>query len=116
MFDFEKLQIYQRAKAYHISIRVIIKNHKVDKYVTDQIIRASMSVMLNIAEGSGRFSLRDKRNFYIIARSSIFECVALLEILLNDKIIDQEEYKKMYDESETISKILYSLIGTLDSK
>jgi four helix bundle protein len=75
-----------------------------------------MSVMLNIAEGSGRFGLRDKRNFYVIARSSIFECVALLEILLHDKVIDPEEYKKMYDESEVISKILYSLIVSLDSK
>jgi hypothetical protein len=32
-----------------------------------------MSIVLNIAEGSGRFSNADKRNFYIIARSSIFE-------------------------------------------
>ncbi len=50
-----------------------------------------MSIMLNIAEGSGRFSNKDKRNFYVIARSSVFECVALLEVLKHDSVINESE-------------------------
>ncbi len=41
MFDFEKLQIYQRVKSFHLSIRELVKSNAVDKYVKDQIIRAS---------------------------------------------------------------------------
>jgi four helix bundle protein len=116
MFDFEKLDVYQRVKTYHLSIRKLLKDSAADKYVKDQLIRASMSIMLNIAEGSGRFSKADKRNFYVIARSSLFECVALLEILLHDTIIREPEYQKFYAESEEISKILYALIVRLQSE
>jgi four helix bundle protein len=116
MFDFEKLDVYQRVKAYHLSIRKLLKDNTADKYVKDQLLRASMSIMLNIAEGSGRFSKADKRNFYVIARSSVFECVALLEILLHDAIIKEPEYHKFYTESEEISKILYALIIRLQTE
>lgn len=48
-----------------------------------------MNVVLNIAEGSGKFSKPDRRSFFVIARVSIFECVAV-DNLLHDQ-------NKMYD-------------------
>jgi four helix bundle protein len=38
--------------------------------------------MLNIAEGTSRFSNKDRKNFFVIVRGSAFECVAILEYLL----------------------------------
>lgn len=60
MFDFQKLEVYQIAKAFHKDIRPLLKEISTDKYLNDQLLRTSMSVMLNIAEGSGRFSKPDK--------------------------------------------------------
>lgn len=52
--------------------------------------------MLNIAEGSGRFTKPDKRNFYVIARGSKFECVAIFDYLKDMESIDENVFKKYY--------------------
>jgi four helix bundle protein len=48
----------------------------------DQLDRASASILLNIAEGAGRFSPPEKARFYGIARGSATECAAILDLLL----------------------------------
>ena len=47
----------------------------------DQLDRASVSIVLNVAEGSGRFAPADKAHFYLIARGSAMECLAALSLL-----------------------------------
>jgi len=66
--------------------------------------------MLNIAEGSGRFSKADKKRFYIISRGSIYECVALFEIFYEEGYINEVEFREFYNKSEEISKMLLRLI------
>ena len=46
----------------------------------DQLLRASSSVALNLAEGSGRFGRKDQRQFYHIAFASLRECQAILAL------------------------------------
>ena len=70
--------------------------------------------MLNIAEGSGRFTNRDKRNFYVIARGSVFECVAVFDYLRDVEEIEEESFQVFYAKLEEISKILYALIRSLE--
>ena len=53
----------------------------VSRAVRDQLDRASLSVVLNTAEGAGRFAPRDKARFYSIARGSANETVALLDVV-----------------------------------
>jgi four helix bundle protein len=48
----------------------------------DQLDRASVSIVLNIAEAAGRRTSRDKAHFFAIARGSATECAAVLELLL----------------------------------
>ena len=82
MFDFEKLQVYKKAKEFNLEIKKdILSLEKLEKISRDPLRRASMSVMLNIAEGISRFSNADKRNFYVIARGTAFECVAIFDLL-----------------------------------
>ncbi len=69
--------------------------------------------MLNISEGSGRFTKPDKRNFYVIARGSAFECVAIFDSLKDLKTIDDIRFQQFYTTLEEISKMLYSLIKLL---
>lgn len=113
MFDFEKLNIYKKTKLFNSEIRKFIKNSKLDPSSKDQLQRASLSIVLNIAEGTGRFSKADRRNFYVISRSSIFECVALLDILKDEGYLDNEGFEKFYILAEEISKILFTMIKNL---
>lgn len=113
MFDFQNLEVYKKAKVQHKSILVILENKITNKTIKDQLGRASMSILLNIAEGTGRFSKADKRNFYVIARGSVFECVALLEILQESNIIKTEEHSNLFNKYEELSKMLYGLIKSL---
>ncbi len=113
MFDFEKLEVYSKAKLFNRDVSFFLEHTNISKNKNDQLERAAFSIMLNIAEGSGRFTKPDKKNFYIIARGSAFECVAIFDFLSDQKVIDQEMFKKFYSMLEEISKMLYALIKSL---
>jgi len=113
MFDFEKLDVYKKAKDLNKKVLKFLKNNKViDSYVRDQLRRASISMVINIAEGSGKFSKADKRNFYTTSRGSVYECISLLEIILEEGQISQSEFQEFYNDFEEISKMLLSLINS----
>jgi len=114
MFDFCKLDVYQKAKAICISMNKLIIARKFDKTTNDQLRRASFSIMLNIAEGSSRFSNKDRRNFMVVARGSAFECAAIIEYLYEVTEIDKDSYVNFLNSLEEISKMLYGLIHGLD--
>ena len=69
--------------------------------------------MLNIAEGSGRLTKPDKRNFYVISRGYAFESVAVLDCLHDTNDIDSEQFQFFYQILEEISKMLHALIRGL---
>lgn len=117
MFDSEKLLVYKKAKDFNIDIKnEILSLATLDRISKDQLRRAAISITLNIAEGASRFSDAAKRNFYVIARGSLIECVAILDVLANEKSIDIEVYRKFYLKAEEISKMLYAMIRNLDPK
>jgi four helix bundle protein len=78
MFTFENLEVYKKAFAQNQKVyRLLEKDTSLPRYMKDQLGRASLSIQLNIAEGSGRFAKRDRRNFFVVARSSALECASL---------------------------------------
>ncbi|MFC2089151.1 four helix bundle protein [Bacteroidota bacterium] len=113
MFDFEKLDVYKKAKAFNSDIRQFLKEAKLDPTTNDQLRRASFSIVLNLAEGSGRFSKADRRNFFVIARSSIFECVAILDVLKDENILEPTKFNDFYQQAEELSKIIFAMIKNL---
>lgn len=113
MFDFQKLAVYQKAKAFHLECKNIMLNNNLDRYVNDQFGRAPFSVILNIAEGSGKFSKRDRRNFFVISRGSVFECVAILDNLFEQGIIEERELRKMILQADELSRMLFAMIQNL---
>jgi len=113
MFDFQKLNVYIKAKELNKEIIGFVKENKgIDYYIKDQLKRASISMVINIAEGSGKFSKADKRNFYTIARGSTYECVSLLEIIFDENQITKEKFINFYERFEEISKMLLGLINS----
>lgn len=113
MFDFEKLEVYKKAKSFNLKVVSFLTNAHVDKTTHEQLRRAAFSILLNIAEGSGRFTKPDKRNFYVIARGSAFECVAIFDYLKDIKSINDDIFKEFYSDAEEISKMLFALIKGL---
>jgi four helix bundle protein len=112
-FDFQKLEVYKKAKAFHEVTRSIVSKNCVTGYYNDQICRASFSVVLNIAEGSGRFSKADRKNFFIIARSSVFECVAAADVLKDKAVIEETDYNAIESLADELSRMLYTMIQNL---
>jgi four helix bundle protein len=111
MFDFENLEVYKKAKTLNKEILKFLRDNKqIDNYIRDQLKRASISIVLNIAEGSGKFSKADKSNFYTISRGSVYECDSLLEIIFDESYIDQSNFDHFKNQYETISKMLMGLI------
>lgn len=69
-----------------------------------------MSILLNIAEGSGRFTKADKRSFYVNARGSAYESAACLQILKSRGLITDSKYSQLYEVLNDIAKQLSALI------
>lgn len=113
MFDFQKLTVYQKAKVFQNKTNDLIKSHSFDRITNDQLKRASLSIMLNIAEGTARTTKKDRRHFYVMARGSVFECAAILDHLSDNQEISADLNIELVKDLEELSKMLFALIGKL---
>ena len=113
-FEFENFPVYKLSIDFIKSVDSLIAEINLPKNsrLADQLIRASLSVPLNIAEGAGRFHKANKKNFYVIARGSVFECVAILDILKTKQKISVQQHQKCYAQLEELSKMLSGLINS----
>jgi four helix bundle protein len=115
MFSYQKLEVYNRAFLLNKSIYRLIKNKsQIPSYVKNQLGRASLSVILNIAEGSAKFSNKDRSNFFVTARGSIFECASIIEFLQSEDEISLGTMRQLNPEFEEISKMLFAMIRNLE--
>ena len=81
-FDHEKLDVYQEAIAFCGWVGEFLRAISAKAAAKDQLDRASTSIPLNIAEGNGKFSARDRARFLEMARGSALECAACLDALV----------------------------------
>lgn len=116
VFDFEKLEVYQEMRGVNLKVLKHLFTHTtdLDPYLQDQFKRASLSALLNLAEGTGRMTSPDKKKFYITARSSVFECVAILQILFDTNAIEKSLYDELYTGFEKISRMLLGMIRSME--
>jgi four helix bundle protein len=77
--DARKLHVYAVALELHALCATLVA--PLNRIVRDQLERASLSAVLNIAEAGGRHSRREKARYYTIARGSATEVAALLDVL-----------------------------------
>ncbi len=91
IFDHERLDVYRLAIEYVASSYRIAKLlNGPERHARDQWLRSAQSVPLNIAEGNGKQSLKDKNRFFEIARGSALECAAIHDRLMSFEAIDYE--------------------------
>lgn len=113
MFDFEKFIVYKKTELFLKEIQPLLKSKTIDLSLKNQFYRASTSIILNIAEGSGKFSKKDKKNFYTIARGSSQECVSIINILRLEGNIKKDLYDSLYQKLDEICRMLTGLIKSL---
>ncbi len=115
MFPFESLEVYKKAFTFHKSVFSLLNSDiNSPQYLKNQIGRASLSIILNIAEGSAKFGVKDKRNYFVIARGSVYECRALLQVLQSEELISQEYFDSNSEVLVELSKMLYKMIKNLE--
>jgi four helix bundle protein len=89
VLDHERLEVYRVALELHTLCCSLLPSRGFGA-LRDQLERASLGVVLSIAEGSGRGSAADKRRFYEMARGSATESAAALEVLRLRRLVDPE--------------------------
>ena len=81
IFGHERLDVYRIAIQFvGVASRINSELPNGHSSLAQQLYRASISISLNIAEGSGEFSKRDKARFYRMALRSATECAAILDV------------------------------------
>ena len=98
----KKFRTYQLAVQFYKLGRSI----NLPRHLKDQFLRASSSIVLNLAEGSAKSSQADRRKFYEISLASTKECQAILELESN------EELSRLLD---TLAAHSYRLVQSLKS-
>ncbi|MEW6171001.1 MAG: four helix bundle protein [Candidatus Omnitrophota bacterium] len=111
-FSFEKLGVYKKAINFTNSIFNICNNfpNKVQYSLGDQLRRASLSIVNNLAEGSDKRFPKDKKKFYEYALDSARECIPMLTICVFQGLIDRNIEGKLREEGIVICKMLRKLI------
>ena len=92
--DHERLDVSKLALDFLVFANGVIESlPRGRSHLADQFTRASISIVLNLAEGAGKHSKPDKRRYYLTARGSATESAALLDVCWRLKLL--EEGKQM---------------------
>lgn len=112
-FHHEKLIVYQRALEFAGWSQPLIDSMKKKIAARDHWERAGDSVALNIAEGNGKFSRRDRARFFQIAHGSALESAACLDLFVTRGACELEAIEKGKRLLEEIVKMLYAMLDQL---
>lgn len=114
MFAFEDLRVYKDSLSFTKEIYKLTKLFPKEEIfgITSQLRRAASSVALNIAEGSG-LSKKEFKNFLRRARGSVYECVPILDVALDNHYISEEDYQRVYNNCNALAKSISALMKSM---
>ena len=112
---FEDIEAWQKARELTRAIYALSNDGRFarDFGLRDQIRRASVSVMSNIAEGFGRGGNREFIQFLSTARGSASEVQAQLYVALDADYITKEQFRQLYDLAQSSGKLIGGFIRYL---
>lgn len=113
---YKDLYCYQKARELRILVSSITRNFPPEeKYMlASQVKRSSRAITANIAEGYGRFTYTDTRNFFIIARGSVTETMEHLQTAFDENYIGSVEFYQSSQICETVFQLINGYISYLD--
>ena len=112
---FEDLELWQSARAFVQEVYAVSSNGRFsrDLILRDQIRRASMSMMANIAEGFSRRSNREFAQFLFVAKASAAETQSHLYVALDQGYLNEKQFRFLYERTETYARQVSALITYL---
>jgi four helix bundle protein len=117
-YSFEKLNVWQEAKKLVVAVYHLLDNFpKFEKYaLCDQIRRAVVSVPSNIAEGSGRKSLKEQIHFLEISYGSLMETYNQLLIAIDLGYVTEQSVETIKPRIDNVAKMINGLSGSYAAK
>ena len=117
-YSFEKLNVWQEAKKLVVDVYHLLDEFpKFEKYaLCDQIRRAVVSVPSNIAEGSGRKSLKEQIRFLEISYGSLMETFNQLLIAIDLTYITEESVEAIKPRIDAVAKMINGLSVSYSNK
>ena len=111
MFNFEKLETWQKAVSFADMVYAITRTFPNDERfgLTNQMRRAAVSISSNIAEGAAKKSKNDQARFLEIATGSLFEVVSQSFIGVKQGFISKPDFDRLYAAAEEQGKMLSGL-------
>ena len=111
--DHEKLDVYQVGLEFAVWAYTLCRALTgADRHARDQMLRASQSICLNIAEACGKLSPLERARFLQIAAGSARECAAILDILHESAVIQAEKY---HEGKELLVRIVAMLTRMIEN-
>ncbi len=109
---FEELEVWKKARVLTKNVYELTKKEMFfrDYTLREQIRRASVSIMSNIAEGYERDGNKEFVQFLSIAKGSVGEVRSQLFLAYDLGYLDQNKFKEFYDQTRVISKMLANFI------
>jgi four helix bundle protein len=115
-FDHEKLDVYQESITFISWLAPVLESGVRFGEIKDQIERASSSISLNIAEGNGRFSHKDRGKFFEISLSSAFECSACLDVMVARSKLTRDAARPGKVSLQRIVRMLVGLLKSIEAR
>jgi len=115
-FSFEDLEVYQKALDFAVAVIDVIDQLDTPRKhyrLIEQLEASCTSVASNIAEGKGRFSKKEFKHYLYIARGSLYETVARLQILKRKNWLKAVAYSNLYPAAAEINRMLSGLIKSI---
>ena len=115
-FDFEKLKVYQKSLDFIDKIFEICKSLPREyKYsLGDNLIRASLSIANNLAEGNGKKSSKEKQRYFGTSLDSARECISVFNVFERQKLITNGRFLEVRSDGREITGMIHNLISSLD--
>ncbi len=116
-FMFENLDVHRKAVDFADQTSALTEGFpRGYAFLADQLNRAALYIATNLAEGNGRFTKADRRNFFTIARGSVQECVPLLELAHRRDLLKEGRHAELRAELESMAEMISGLVKGLDKR
>jgi four helix bundle protein len=113
--NFRKLKVWQKARIFTVKIYKVTDSFpKQEQYgLTSQIRRASVSIIANIAEGTKRKTVKDRKHFLVMSDTSLEEVKCYLILCYDLKYLNEEQGKELMTDAREIGRMLNGFANSI---